>query len=348
MPSLKLTNVSKSFGKTKVLENFSLELADGEFMVLLGPSGCGKSTCLRLIAGLEELDGGEIYLGTRKVNNLKPKDRNVAMVFQNYSLYPHMTVAKNLAFPLSVAGVKKDTIRLRVEETAKLIRLVDYLKHKPGQLSGGQRQRVALGRAIIRNPDLFLLDEPLSNLDADLRIKMRKEIVKIQKRMNCTAVYVTHDQTEALTMGDRIALLDKGKIVQVDTPLNIYKKPSSIFIAQFIGTPKINLIDSVVEESTMPPFNIAVPTNVRRGGYKKITIGIRPDAIKFDRDGYYSGMVISSEFVGDSYIVVLQYKQHYLTVSQVADYIVNETPVNFSVNTNSILCFDPQDGRLID
>jgi ABC-type sugar transport system ATPase subunit len=203
MPELILKDLSKSFGPTEVLKNISLEMSDGELLVLLGPSGCGKSTCLRLIAGLEEADSGEIYIGPRRVDHLSARDRNVAMVFQNYSLYPHMSVAKNLAFPLKVAGVGKAEIADRVEQAARMLGLSEKLQDKPGQLSGGQRQRVALGRAIIRKPDLFLLDEPLSNLDADLRGRMRREIVRIQKQLGVTTVHVTHDQAEALTMGDR-------------------------------------------------------------------------------------------------------------------------------------------------
>ena len=218
MAGLTLKNISKSFGALKVLDDISLELADGELLVLLGPSGCGKSTLLRLIAGLESSDEGEIYLNDKRIDHLLPKKREVAMVFQNYALYPHMTVFKNLAFPLKVSGVSREEISERVEKVAAMLGLGEKLGDKPGQLSGGQRQRVALGRAIIRKPSIFLLDEPLSNLDADLRARMRLEIVKLQKEIKTTAIHVTHDQAEALTMADRIALLNEGKLLQVGTP----------------------------------------------------------------------------------------------------------------------------------
>ncbi len=341
MAGLILKNLSKSFGDLKVLDSINLELNEGEFLVLLGPSGCGKSTCLRLIAGLEDVDAGEIYIGNRQVEKIEPKDRKVAMVFQNYSLYPHMTVEKNLAFPLKVAGVASKTIKEKVIKTAEMIGLSDRLKHKPNQLSGGQRQRVALGRAVIRQPDIFLLDEPLSNLDADLRIKMRREIVRIQQELNCTTVYVTHDQEEALSMGDRIALLDNGHIVQFDTPVKIYNYPVNLFAAQFIGTPKINIVEAIVEEATIRPFGINIPTGVRRGNYKKLLLGVRPDAIKIDIDGYYSAVVTSCEFVGDSYTITIEYDNNLLTVSNLQEPKSISENVRFTINTDAILYFDP-------
>ena len=225
MPPLSLRNIGKSFDGKPVLRDVSLDLTEGELFVLLGPSGCGKSTALRLIAGLEELDRGEIVLGDRRIDTLPPRERHVAMVFQNYALYPHMTVAKNLAFPLAVAGVPSDERRRRVQATVDMLGLGDRLNDRPAQLSGGQRQRVALGRAIIRQPELFLLDEPLSNLDADLRARMRLEIVKLQKQLCTTTVYVTHDQTEALTMADRVAVLNQGVLEQVGTPEELYREP---------------------------------------------------------------------------------------------------------------------------
>ena len=234
MPSLSLRAVTKTYGAATVLDNISLDLSPGELLVLLGPSGCGKTTLLRLIAGLEQANGGEIHLGERRIDRLRPRDRRVAMVFQNYALYPHMSVEKNIGFPLTVSGLSGSETKARVTETASMLGLADRLKDKPGRLSGGQRQRVALGRAIVRKPDLFLLDEPLSNLDADLRARMRLEIVRIQKQLEVTTVYVTHDQTEALTMADRIAILHNGRIIQTGTPEDLYCDPAQLFVAEYL------------------------------------------------------------------------------------------------------------------
>jgi multiple sugar transport system ATP-binding protein len=247
MAGLSVKEISKSFDGTRVLDRVSLELSEGELLVLLGPSGCGKSTLLRIIAGIEEADSGEIHLGGKRVDQLRPKDRNVALVFQNYSLYPHMSVEKNLGFPLSVAKTPKAEIAARVKEIAAMLGLSDRLSDRPAQLSGGQRQRVALGRAIIRKPSIFLLDEPLSNLDADLRVRMRQEIVKLQRQVGVAMVHVTHDQTEALTMADRVALLHKGRIEQIGTPEELYRAPATLNVAQFVGQPKINAIVSQVD-----------------------------------------------------------------------------------------------------
>ncbi|MCP4706821.1 MAG: ABC transporter ATP-binding protein, partial [candidate division Zixibacteria bacterium] len=241
MPRLNIKALDKNFSDTKVLDNINIETLDGELVVILGPSGCGKSTLLRLIAGLEDPDEGEIWIGKNRVDNLPPRKRNVALVFQNYALYPHMTVKQNLAFPLKVDKVNKKEIHERVVATATMIGLSDRLDSRPAELSGGQRQRVALGRAIIRKPDLYLLDEPLSNLDAALRNKMRRELVEIQRTLGTTTVYVTHDQTEALTMADRLVVIEKGKIRQIGTVEEIYNKPADIFVASFVGTPKINI-----------------------------------------------------------------------------------------------------------
>ena len=226
---------------TPAVDDFSLEIKDGEFLVLVGPSGCGKSTSLRMLAGLEEVNSGRIFIGDRDVTDVSPKDRDIAMVFQNYALYPHMTVADNMGFALKIAGEPKDEIRRRVEEAAKILDLEPYLDRKPKALSGGQRQRVAMGRAIVREPQVFLMDEPLSNLDAKLRVQTRTHIASLQRRLGITTVYVTHDQTEALTMGDRIAVLKDGLLQQVGTPDDMYKAPANSFVAGFIGSPAMNL-----------------------------------------------------------------------------------------------------------
>ncbi len=243
MSSVILKDVKKVYDKNLVINNINLEIKDKEFVVLVGASGCGKSTILRMIAGLEEITDGEIFIGDKKVNDIHPKDRDIAFVFQSYALYPHMTVRENIAFGLKMRKVDKKTIDAKVEEVAKILDLTDYLDRKPKQLSGGQRQRVALGRAIVRNPKVFLMDEPLSNLDAKLRSQMRSEIKKLHERLQTTFIYVTHDQTEALTMGDRIVVLDKGVIQQVDRPEEIYNNPANTFVAGFIGSPQMNFIN---------------------------------------------------------------------------------------------------------
>ena len=256
MAGILIKNLSKAFDGHVVLKDVSLEIAEGELLVLLGPSGCGKSTLLRIIAGLETADSGEIFIGEKRIDKLEPKDRDVALVFQNYALYPHMSVAKNLAFPLTIAKTKKREKQKKVLEVAELLGLLDKLSQRPATLSGGERQRVALGRAIIREPALFLLDEPLSNLDAELRARMRKEIVSLQKRVGRSMIHVTHDQTEALTMADKIALLHDGNLVQLGTPQEIYKNPKTIFVAGVIGQPAMNLINAKTENGKLIPFDL--------------------------------------------------------------------------------------------
>ncbi len=344
MAGLRLTNISKSFGTRKILDDVSLELAEGELLVILGPSGCGKSTLLRLIAGLEELDAGEIFIGDRQVDRLRPRDRNVALVFQNYSLYPHMTVAKNLAFPLTVAKVGKAEITERVAKVAAMLGLEDRLQAKPSQLSGGQRQRVALGRAIIREPSLFLLDEPLSNLDADLRARMRLEIVTLQKQLKKAMIHVTHDQTEALTMADRIALLDQGKLIQLGTPEELYRRPATTFVASFIGQPKINLVEAEVVDGYTRPFNLRVDDLVSG----KVTIGIRPEAIEVWSDEMYAGTIESAEYLGDQYFARIRYGNLLLTASKIASEPQVGRNATFSLKREDLLFFDAVTGKRLD
>ncbi len=243
MSNVILKNVRKLYDQNTVINDINLEIKDKEFIVLVGASGCGKSTILRMIAGLEDISSGEIFIDDKKVNDVPPKDRDIAFVFQSYALYPHMTVRENIAFGLKMRKVDKKIIEEKVFEAAQILDLTKYLDRKPRQLSGGQRQRVALGRAIVRNPKVFLMDEPLSNLDAKLRVQMRSEIKKLHERLQTTFIYVTHDQTEALTMGDRIVVLDKGVIQQLDTPEKIYNDPANVFVAGFIGSPQMNFID---------------------------------------------------------------------------------------------------------
>ncbi len=272
------------------VHQLSLEVQEGEFLVLVGPSGCGKSTALRMIAGLESISGGDLQIGGRRVNDLDPKDRDIAMVFQSYALYPHLTVRDNIAFALKLKKMPKDEIERRVDDAAKILELTEYLDRKPAKLSGGQRQRVAMGRAIVRQPQAFLMDEPLSNLDAKLRVQMRAEISKLQRQLNVTTVYVTHDQIEAMTMGDRVAVLSRGKLQQVDTPQNLYDFPNNIFVATFIGSPQMNMLrgryDAAAATFTVGSNTLSVPEAVKAArptlaGYdgRDVAVGIRPEHI---------------------------------------------------------------------
>ena len=255
-----------------------LEIKDGEFMVLVGPSGCGKSTTLRMLAGLEEVNDGQIFIGDRDVTNLPPKDRDIAMVFQNYALYPHMTVADNMAFSLKMAKMPADERQTRVEEAARILNLTEYLDRKPKALSGGQRQRVAMGRAIVRNPQVFCMDEPLSNLDAKMRVQTRTDIAKLQSDLGVTTVYVTHDQVEAMTMGDRVAVMKDGYLQQVDTPLNLYDRPVNLFVAGFIGSPQMNLMGAVAHDGKAKIGDYHVPVDEAASKRMKgdIVVGVRP------------------------------------------------------------------------
>ncbi len=269
-------------GTRAAVDQLSLDVADGEFLVLVGPSGCGKSTSLRMLAGLEEVNEGRILIGDRDVTDVPPKDRDIAMVFQNYALYPHMTVAENMGFALKIAGVNKDERAARVLEAAKLLDLEDYLGRKPKALSGGQRQRVAMGRAIVRQPQVFLMDEPLSNLDAKLRVQTRTQIASLQRRLGVTTVYVTHDQTEALTMGDRIAVLKDGILQQVGTPRDLYEAPQNVFVAGFIGSPAMNLFSAEVTDAGIK-FGAAI-VDIERSALAAasgttVTVGVRPEDI---------------------------------------------------------------------
>jgi multiple sugar transport system ATP-binding protein len=282
MAGITLENVTKSFaGGVVAVDDVNLEIADGEFMVLVGPSGCGKSTLLRMIAGLEEITDGSILIGDRDVTELPPPDRDIAMVFQNYALYPHMSVRENLGFGLSVRHTPKAEMRKRVEDVAGLLGLEQLLDRKPAHLSGGQRQRVAMGRAIIREPVAFLMDEPLSNLDAKLRVGMRASLAELHARLSVTTVYVTHDQTEAMTLGHRVAVMHDGRIVQVDVPQRLYQSPSDLFVAAFIGSPSMNLVEATIEGDTIAFGQFRVPLGPDRrppAGITRVVLGIRPEA----------------------------------------------------------------------
>jgi len=280
--------INKCYGEVEVIKKLDLEIRDEEFMVLVGPSGCGKSTALRMIAGLEEITAGEIRIGDRRVNDLPPKDRDIAMVFQSYALYPHMTVRANMDFGLRIQKMAQEEIDRRVGDAAKILGIETYLDRKPRQLSGGQRQRVAVGRAIVRQPSVFLFDEPLSNLDAKLRVQMRAEITGLQRRLKTTTVYVTHDQVEAMTMGHRIALLNDGDLQQVGTPLELYKTPSNLFVARFIGTPPMNFyrghISSDITRVSGDGMDLEMTEQVRAKAAgmngREVLVGIRPEHLR--------------------------------------------------------------------
>jgi len=294
MASVELKNVSKSFGKTEVISDISLKIADRQLVVFVGPSGCGKSTLLRLIAGLEDATSGTLSIGEKIVNDVPAADRGIAMVFQSYALYPHMTVRENMGFALKMIGAPAAEVDRKVREAAEILHLSDLLERKPRQLSGGQRQRVAIGRAIVRKPDVFLFDEPLSNLDAGLRAQMRVEIARLHKELQTTMIYVTHDQVEAMTLADRIILLNKGRIEQEGAPLDLYEKPANRFVAGFLGQPKMNFIDCVATARSQSQIDLVVAAQSAQlgevsmleplAGEASITLGVRPDAIRiFDR-----------------------------------------------------------------
>ena len=290
------------------VDKLNLEIGDGEFMVLVGPSGCGKSTSLRMLAGLEEINSGAIHIGDRDVTDLPPKDRDIAMVFQNYALYPHMTVGDNMGFALKMANVAKTERQQRVLEAAKLLGLEDFLNRKPKALSGGQRQRVAMGRAIVRSPQVFLMDEPLSNLDAKLRVSTRTQIGALQARLGVTTVYVTHDQIEAMTMGDRVAVMRDGLLMQVDTPLGLYDSPQNLFVAGFIGSPAMNLIEGSVADGGIKVGDYVVPVPrdwlSKAGNEKELTLGVRPENFMLvdDNEGIGLDVAFVEELGADSYI----------------------------------------------
>jgi multiple sugar transport system ATP-binding protein len=302
MAEIVFDNVTKRFPDgTIAVDNVELTVADGEFMIFVGPSGCGKTTALRMVAGLEEITSGEIRIGERVVNDLEPPDRDVAMVFQNYALYPHMTVEDNIGFPLLMQRMKKTEKRVRVREVADLLGIGELLSRRPRELSGGQRQRVAMGRAIIRHPQAFLMDEPLSNLDAKLRVQMRAELVKLHRRLGVTTIYVTHDQTEAMTLGQRVAVLNKGVVQQVDTPQGLYRRPANTFVASFIGSPPMNFVAGRLDRGAvgLGRYRIELPeplarTLVRHEG--EVLVGLRPEAFgDAGVDGPGSGAVLPAD-----------------------------------------------------
>jgi multiple sugar transport system ATP-binding protein len=376
---VELKSVSKKFGGVVAINDLSLVVADGELLVILGPSGCGKSTALRLIAGLDEPDVGEITIGDRVINDVDPKDRNVAMVFQSYALYPHMSVARNLEFPLRQRGIDREQRDRIVSDVAKRLGLTEMLARKPAQLSGGQRQRVALGRAIVREPDVFLMDEPLSNLDAALRIETRAEIAELQRELATTTLYVTHDQVEAMTMGDRIAIMNDGALQQVDTPETVYSKPSNVFVATFIGNPGMNVFSGTVDPATVSPGDsvlelliagntLSIPadgeliddvrstlgprsrsttgsTSGSTPGASNVLIGVRPEDASLVSDGGVEGNVVIVESLGsEAHVIVKLHDNSTFVVRQ--DHSARRPspgePVNIALDVQRVTLFDPE------
>ncbi len=346
MASLKISKATKKYDKVEVIHGIDLEIEDGEFCVFVGPSGCGKSTLLRMISGLEEVTSGQIYIGEKDVTTMHPADRGIAMVFQSYALYPHMTVRENMGFGLKMTKVPSDEIDKKVNDAASILHLEDYLDRKPKTLSGGQRQRVAIGRSIVRGPEVFLFDEPLSNLDAELRVEMRVEISRLHRELGTTIIYVTHDQVEAMTLADKIVVLKEGLIQQVGRPLELYEDPQNIFVAGFIGSPTINFLKGSIVDSklSMPNLNsskLKVSKSIT-SSMTELIVGLRPQHLKLAKSGDLE--VEFTEALGDiSYVylktpdgerVVLESRENKLPITG--------SKVGIEANTTSALFFDPK------
>lgn len=345
MAEVRLENMTKRWGDFVGVDNQSLHIKDKEFLVLLGPSGCGKTTTMRMIAGLEEPTSGEVWIGDRVVNDDLPKDRDVAMVFQNYGLYPHMTIYDNIAYPLKVRGTPKAEIKPRVEKAAEQVELTEFLKRKPKALSGGQRQRVALARAIVRTPKVFLMDEPLSNLDAKLRVTMRAELKHLSRQLQITTVYVTHDQIEAMTLADRVAVMEKGVIRQLGTPDEIYNDPANLFVAGFIGSPAMNLIQGSVQNGHFITTGGTQLVKVGGGDRESVTMGVRAEdvAIHEAGQGDIDVPVYAYENTGESVMLTVQFGQQRI-IAKGDRHLRKEMDdvVGLTVNPDHLYLFDPQ------
>lgn len=361
MARVAFRSVSKHFGDATAVNNLNLEIEDEEFLVLLGPSGCGKSTALRMLAGLDRPSSGEIIIGDEIVNDLDPKDRDIAMVFQSYALYPHMTVAANIEFPLKAQKLAKEERILRVKEAAESLGLTEYLARKPGQLSGGQRQRVALARAIVRRPRVFLMDEPLSNLDAKLRVQTRAEIVELQRRLATTTVYVTHDQVEAMTMGHRIAIMRDGELQQMGAPQDVYDKPANVFVARFIGTPPMNVVKARIESrdgnATIEVAGSVIPLPRDLAAYllslgkSELQIGVRAEDLDFAANDGIPATVTVLESHGHDRIFVCRLKDDQMvTIRQRSGDAAPSVgdSVLFHTRPQHLHCFDADTGMRID
>jgi len=350
MATITLNKLVKAYGQTEVLHHIEGHIEDGEFIVIVGPSGCGKSTLLRMVAGLETVTSGEITIGDKMVNQLEPADRDIAMVFQNYALYPHMSVRQNMAYGLKIRKMSKADINKAVEEAADILEIRDYLDRKPRQLSGGQRQRVAMGRAIVRDPQVFLFDEPLSNLDAKLRVQMRLEIRKLQKRLGVTSIYVTHDQVEAMTLGDRLMVLNGGYVEQFGTPIELYDRPATVFVAGFIGSPAMNFIPV-----TSHGGNLSLPNGASIAGATKIsgpvTLGIRPEHLVHEKGGPLKITVGLLEHLGANTLVhgTVEGTDRDITASLPGHMSAEPgSVISFSVPTELQHLFDVETGQRVD
>ncbi|MBW9113955.1 sn-glycerol-3-phosphate ABC transporter ATP-binding protein UgpC [Rhizobium cauense] len=355
MSGLNIKNVKKSFGAVDIIHGVDVDIANGEFVILVGPSGCGKSTLLRMIAGLEEISSGQISIDGRVVNDLQPKDRNIAMVFQNYALYPQMTVAQNMGFALELAGVKRPEIDKKVSEAAAVLGLEPLLARKPAQLSGGQRQRVAMGRAIVRDPKVFLFDEPLSNLDAKLRVKMRAEIKALHQRLKTTIVYVTHDQIEAMTMADKIVVLQGGRVEQIGSPLELYDRPRNIFVAGFLGSPSMNFLEGTLQNAGSPALTLVGGARVNLSSApsasagRAVVLGIRPEDIALAGEEGVDAVVKVIEPTGSETHVAVEVEGKELTwVVRERVELVPEQRVKLSLGTSKVHFFDQKTQQRLD
>ena len=343
MGRINLKNLEKSYGKTKVIHDLSIDINEGELIVIVGPSGCGKSTLLRMVAGLEDINSGSILIDNKIVNELEPMERNIAMVFQNYALYPHMTVFENMSYGLKILKIPKDEISSRVQKAAEILELGELLERKPSQLSGGQRQRVAMGRAIVRDPVAFLFDEPLSNLDAKLRVQMRLEIKKLQKQLKTTSLYVTHDQVEAMTLADRMVVMNEGNVEHVGTPLEVYTKPKTLFTAQFIGSPAMNILKGECQSNQIKLSSGAtIKANSKHNG--EVNVGLRPEDFTIDEKGTIKLKVELVELIGANTLIHGRLENsNEILVASIAGVISDSkigNHINLSFNENKLHLFD--------
>ena len=351
MAKINLKNLQKSYGKTKVIHDLSVDIKEGELVVIVGPSGCGKSTLLRMVAGLEDINSGSILFDNKEVNDLEPRERNIAMVFQNYALYPHMTVFQNMSYSLRILKIPKDEINSRVQKAAEILELGELLERRPSQLSGGQRQRVAMGRAIVRDPVAFLFDEPLSNLDAKLRVQMRLEIKKLQTQLKTTSLYVTHDQVEAMTLADRMVVMNEGNVEHVGTPLEVYTKPKTLFTAQFIGSPAMNILKGECQSSQINLSGGAkLKTNSKHNG--RVNVGLRPEDFTINEKGPIKLNVELVELIGANTLIHGRLENsNEILVSSIAG-VISESEIgnqiNLSFDENKLHLFDVNSNQRIN
>ena len=351
MAKINLKNLQKSYGKTKVIHDLSVDIKEGELVVIVGPSGCGKSTLLRMVAGLEDINSGSIVFDNKEVNDLEPRERNIAMVFQNYALYPHMTVFQNMSYSLRILKIPKDEINSRVQKAAEILELGELLERRPNQLSGGQRQRVAMGRAIVRDPVAFLFDEPLSNLDAKLRVQMRLEIKKLQTQLKTTSLYVTHDQVEAMTLADRMVVMNEGNVEHVGTPLEVYTKPKTLFTAQFIGSPSMNILKGECQSSQINLSSGAkLKTNSKHNG--RVNVGLRPEDFTINEKGPIKLNVELVELIGANTLIHGRLENsNEILVASIAG-VISESEIgnqiNLSFDENKLHLFDVNSNQRIN